>query len=211
MFVKAAPPSNDGAASRQTSTGACPRMLEKDHTLTMDKMIMSASIDSICRLNAADIMTQPVQVARDTWSVKMLLDFFAGQRISGAPVIATDGALCGVVSVTDVLRFENLADADKERMIGACGYSDYAGYELSPEDLHRLTRDADVNCPVSQIMTPRIITVEEDTPVTQVARLLRQHRIHRVFVLQDQKPVGVISTSNLLDVLINACDCRTTD
>ena len=44
-----------------------------------------------------------------------------------------------------------------------------------------------------------------------VARLLRQHQIHRVFVLQDQKPVGVISTSNLLDVLINACDCRATD
>ncbi len=188
-----------------------PYMLENDHIQPKDKITMKVTTDSICRLTAVDIMTQPVQVVRDTWSVKMLLDFFAGQRISGAPVINNDGALCGVVSVTDVLRFENLADADKERMIGACGYSDYAGYELSPEDLHRLTRDADVNCPVSQIMTPRIIAVEGETSVTDVARLLRQHQIHRVFVLQDQKPVGVISTSNLLDVLINACDCRATD
>ena len=60
-------------------------------------------------------------------------------------------------------------------------------------------------------MTPHIISVETTTSVKAVASLLRERQIHRAFVLSEQKLVGVISTSNLLDALIASCACENTN
>ncbi len=165
---------------------------------------MSQSLSPFSHLLASDIMTQPVLAARDTWSVKILLDFLSTHRISGVPVTDEQGRLRGVVSLTDVLRFENLPDAEKQKLVAASCYEEYAGYELRPDDWHHLALHADVNTKVSRIMTPRVIAVAPDAPVAAVAQLMRAHRIHRVFVMQDNKALGVISTSNMLDVLIGA-------
>lgn len=166
------------------------------------------SSTSLCQLKAQDIMSTPVLTAHDTWSVKMLLDFFSQHRITGVPVTNYEGVLKGVVTMSDVLRFENLPTIEKERLIGVSCYGEYASYELSHEDLAQLVQHADINCPVAQIMTPHIISVERDVTVPEVAQLLRSKEIHRVFVLEKQQLVGVISTSNMLDALIGVCkDC----
>lgn len=169
---------------------------------------MNNTTSSLCQLIAKDIMSTPVLTAHDTWSVKMLLDFFSKHRITGAPVTSYEGELKGVVTMTDVLRFENLPSLEKERLIGVSCYGEYATYELSHEDLAQLVQHADINCPVGQIMTPHIISVAVNTPVPEIAKLLREREIHRVFVLEHQQLVGVISTSNLLDALIHACSCK---
>lgn len=166
---------------------------------------------NLCQLTANDIMSSPVLTAQDSWSVKMLLDFFSKHHITGVPVTNYSGQLKGVVTMTDVLHFENLPTLEKERLIGVSCYGEYAGYEFSANDLQQLAQHADINCPVAQIMTPHIISVEMTTPVTAVARLLREREIHRAFVLSEQKLVGVISTSNLLDALITSCACENTD
>lgn len=169
---------------------------------------MNSSAASLCHLNAKDIMSSPVLTTHDTWSVKMLLDFFSKHRITGAPVTDYQGRLKGVVTMSDVLRFENLPAVEKERLIGVSCYGEYASYELSHEDLVQLVQHADINCPVAQIMTPHIISVASNTSVPDVAKLLREREIHRVFVLEDEQLVGVVSTSNLLDALISACACQ---
>ena len=161
---------------------------------------------AICGLTAADIMSTPVQVIPDNWSIKQMLDFMATHHITGAPVANAAGGLVGVISATDALRFENLPDDTKAELVRTAMESQYGRLDWPADDLRRLAVHADANCPVSQIMTPRIIAVEPATPVAAVAALLREHGIHRVFVLEDGRPVGVISTSNLLDVLIRSCE-----
>jgi predicted transcriptional regulator len=49
--------------------------------------------------------------------------------------------------------------------------------------------------------------VSQSTSILEVAKLFLEKRIHRVFVEQNQKLVGVISTSNLLTAMIKSCDC----
>lgn len=168
-------------------------------------MASISSPQSINESTAKNIMSSPVQTVKENWSVKNLLDFFVTHRITGAPVIDANGAVTGVVTMTDVLRFENLPKIEKERLIGVSCYGEYAGYVLSATDISSLAEHADINCPVAQIMTPHIISVDVDASVMEIATLLREKEIHRVFVLEKNKPVGVISTSNLLDVLISAC------
>lgn len=166
--------------------------------------------DQLCSLAAENIMTRPVQTAYEGWSVKMLLDFFLRHSISGAPVMASDGELVGVVTMSDVMRFENLSPREKERLAGMSCYSEYFAFEFSKEDIAKMMQNADTNCTVNQIMTPSVIQVEASESVTNVAKLMREKKIHRVFVCADKKAIGVVSTSNLLDAMIATCGCDQT-
>ena len=56
-----------------------------------------ASLPDFCQLQAGQIMSVPVQTVYEGWSVKRLMKFLVEARISGAPVIASDGELVGVV------------------------------------------------------------------------------------------------------------------
>lgn len=166
------------------------------------------STQQLCQLTAEAIMTSPVQMAYEGWSVKMLLDFFLRHSISGAPVIASDGELVGVVTMSDVMRFENMSPREKERLAGLSCYSEYFAFEFNKEEISKMMQNADTNCTVNQIMTPNVINVDAHLCVTDVAKVMREKKIHRVFVCADKKILGVVSTSNLLDAMISACSCE---
>jgi predicted transcriptional regulator len=50
-------------------------------------------------------------------------------------------------------------------------------------------------------MTRNVVTVTEDTPVSDIARLLERHRIKRVPVVRDGTLVGIVSRANLIQGL----------
>jgi CBS-domain-containing membrane protein len=54
------------------------------------------------------------------------------------------------------------------------------------------------------VMTQNVITVDEDTPLNEIAELLERHHIKRVPVLSDGKLAGVVSRANLLHGLANS-------
>jgi len=53
------------------------------------------------------------------------------------------------------------------------------------------------------VMTKNVITVDEDTPVGEIASILESRRIKRVPVLRDGKLVGLVSRANLLHALMS--------
>lgn len=164
-------------------------------------------IDGLCRLQAGQVMTAPVQTVYEGWSVKRLMKFLRETRISGAPVIASDGELVGVVSISDVVRFENLDPQDKLTAARLDCYNEYVGYQLGESDLKSLLEHADENCTVNAIMTPTVISVGLTTTLPEIAGIMRERNIHRVFVQDKSRVVGVVSTSNILDVISRLCDC----
>ncbi len=54
---------------------------------------------------------------------------------------------------------------------------------------------------VSTIMTEKVYTVPKYDDVSVAARIMRNHRIHRVVVTHEQKVVGVLSTFDLLELV----------
>ncbi len=164
-------------------------------------------IDGLCRLQAGQIMTVPVQTVYEGWSVKRLMRFLLEARISGAPVIASDGELVGVVSISDIVRFENLGQQDKLAAARLDCYNEYVGYQLTEADLKSLLDHADENCTVNAIMTPAVISVNLTATLPEIASIMRERNIHRVFVQDKSRVVGVVSTSNILEVISRLCDC----
>ncbi len=151
-------------------------------------------------LTARDLMQRDVvSVTPDT----PLLDvhrLFVEEEIHGAPVVDDEGRVVGVVTTLDLLRAveeeHDTAQADPTYFRDVLPYSspDWAG---GPEDF----QDRLAQRTVSDAMTTEVITVRADAGVPEVARLLREHRVHRVLVVEDHRLAGIISSFDLVGLL----------
>ena len=142
-------------------------------------------------MQARDIMTPDViSVAPDTPLadvVRLLLE----HRISAVPVVQ-DGAVVGIISEGDLLRrVETHTDAPPSRWLELL----HGGSTRAADYVKTHGRRAD------EVMTRNVVTVGEDAPLVQIARLLASHRIRRVPVLRGDRLVGIVSRANLLQAL----------
>jgi CBS domain-containing protein len=107
-----------------------------------------------------------------------------------------------VVSATDIA--ENEVEGVEFVPDPASPDSYVRGWEdkLNPEDLRRLHMEGRTR-QVRDIMTPAVYTVEEDTPVSSLAKTMIAGRVHRLLVMRDQNIVGIVTTLDMLKLL---CD-----
>jgi signal-transduction protein with cAMP-binding, CBS, and nucleotidyltransferase domain len=54
---------------------------------------------------------------------------------------------------------------------------------------------------VSEVMTPDPMTIDEETPLAEIVRLLEERRIKRLPVVRGRRVVGIVSRANLLHAL----------
>ncbi|MBU3068919.1 CBS domain-containing protein [Aestuariicella sp. G3-2] len=151
-------------------------------------------------LCAQDVMTPQVLMAYEGWSIKRLSDFFVKNKISGAPVIASDHSLVGVVTVTDILSFENKSSEEKGELLQEV-YAEYVGQIYDDTVLQTMMSKADENCTVNQVMTNHVIKIDGKASLQEVAYVMLQHGIRRIFVTQNGIICGVISTRNILSAI----------
>ena len=143
-------------------------------------------------MQTKDIMTTSVisvpQDGKIEDAVRLMLD----HHVSALPVVDADGALKGVVSEGDLMR--RVRDTDGPRrswwleLLGGSGDSAHDFVKLNSHH-------------VTDVMTRDVVSVEEDTAVAEIARLLEKHRIKRVPVLRSGQVVGIVSRANLLHAL----------
>jgi len=128
-------------------------------------------------ITASDLMNPEVLAVRDNMTLPELASFLTENEFSGAPVRDRDGNLVGVVSMADLTR--------------ALAESPAASAE---------TRVADV-------MTPKVYTIAADASVSEVASAMLDNHLHRLLVTgSDGEPVGIVSTSDLLGLMIDEDD-----
>ena len=149
-------------------------------------------------ITAQEIMTPEVLLVQETWSIKQLADFFVEHHISGAPVVNHEQKFVGVVSISDMVQFDSMTAEDKANLVAAHAYTEVVGQRLNQSDIKRLASHANENCDIKSIMTPNIIDVELTATLPKIAGVIFDNHIHRVFVTENQKIVGVISTMNIL-------------
>jgi len=157
-------------------------------------------------ITAADVMNPRVLAAAADWTLPELADFLVEHQISGAPVVDPTGRLLGVVSLTDLaatLAHEPRAVPGPE---GDAGRRSAFFERAWPEGPSREVL-ADLEArgerrTVREIMTPEVYTVTEDTPVGELAETLIEEHVHRLLVTREEKVVGIVSTSDLLGLLV---------
>ena len=152
-------------------------------------------------ITAADLMNPRVLTVRVDLTVRELANVLVENEISGAPVEDRSGKLVGVVSLTDIAAALADDEEDSEGERGDFFLSEWADDGMSREEIEGLALD-EAELMVAEIMTPEVFTVREDTPVSEIAEAMIQNHVHRILVTREDRVVGIISTSDLLGLLV---------
>jgi CBS domain-containing protein len=151
-------------------------------------------------LQVRDVMTPSVRTVRADWTIEELKAFLIEHGISGAPVVDAKGQLLGVVSATDLLRQGDTGEGfDRQRAENLL--AEPLERALSRDELRSMYVDTGNGTVVRDLMTPVVFQVGEEAPVHEVADLMARGRIHRVLVVRDSKPTGIVSALDLVRVL----------
>lgn len=151
-------------------------------------------------ITGSDLMNPGVLTVREDLTVRELASFLLKHEISGAPVEDAQGRLVGVVSMADIAALAS----GEERGAAEEGSSFFGpAWEdgLDEEDMEDLHLDLD-GLRVASIMNPRIYSVREDATVSEIASMMLKGHLHRLLVTREDRAVGIITTSDLLGLLV---------
>jgi len=149
-------------------------------------------------LIAKDIMTPHVKSVPQSWTMQKFAAFLSDNDISGSPVADENGKLIGIATLKDIADFHfNQVDQDHESRMDADELKESRRLRMMIfEGL------AKVPVEVSDIMTPIMFSVKEEASIKDVAELMMQEHLHRVFVKQGDTLTGIITTYDLLKILV---------
>jgi CBS domain-containing protein len=125
------------------------------------------------------VMTvSPVVVSEDE-AIAGVAELMAGYEISGLPVVDSSDRLVGVISQTDLIRLQ--------------------GASIPWTGWHGLI--------VRDLMTWPAQTIDGTASLDEAARRMTEIGVHRLIVVDDERaPIGVISESDLVREIADACD-----
>lgn len=106
-----------------------------------------------------------------------------------------------VVTTESHCTVEHVRCIMERNKIGAIPVVDNEGRPIGIVSATDLVSDLNLRSPISKIMTKKVYSVPKYDDVSTAARLMRNHKIHRVVVTDEQKVVGVLSAFDLLKLV----------
>jgi CBS domain-containing protein len=125
-------------------------------------------------MKVSQLMQTDVQTVRPDVVVNDAVVSLAESHITGLPVVDGGGRLVGVISTTDILASEEEVEDQEAR-----------------EELFEGTL-------VQDLMTPRPLTIAPDATVKEAAQEMLYADVHRLFVVEQERVVGVLSTTDIV-------------
>jgi CBS domain-containing protein len=162
-------------------------------------MPLTTSID---KLTARDILQPALISVKPDDRLDAAERLMVGQRLTGLPVM--DGSrLVGVISRSDVARVHVLAESLDGQIAEELRWDETQADGFKHDDPERFLgfKPRLEKLRVKDVMRSQVVTCKPDSPVGEVAALLVRNHIHRVFVIEKDKPLGVINSLDLVALL----------
>ena len=146
-------------------------------------------------MKVREIMNSPVVTANEEDSLEQCARKMLELKIDELPVVNDDGELTGFLSVTDFVAKKATVSFSRTEILELFGqWFDKEGIEKMYEDAGRIT--------AKEIMSSPAISIGPDESVKEVFEKLAGAGIHSVVVVEDEKPVGLISVSDFLKLIV---------
>jgi len=146
-------------------------------------------------MKAREVMTAEVASVGLDAPRRAIAQLLLKKGISAVPVVDAKGVPVGMVSEGDLIGRD---DSDREARRDWWLTLLAEGEALSPEFLAGLRAPERT---AGDLMSAPVVTVDEDTDVSEIARVLTAYRIKRVPVVRDGRVVGIVSRGDLLRAL----------
>ena len=138
----------------------------------------------------ASVMTTPVVTVTPETSFKEAVRILRRKRVSGLPVVDSNGSLVGIVSEVDLLNKVERRAPD--------------AYLIESRQ-HRVDRVRAAALDVRSAMSTNVATVSPDLPIALAAREMHQRGFKRLPVVDDAgKLVGIVTRGDLLTVFLRS-------
>ena len=134
-----------------------------------------------------DRMSKNPVTIRPGASVPDALKVMQGSKVRQLPVLDDTGKMVGIVSLVDLFRV-----------------SPSPATSLSVWELDYLLE----KITVEKVMTQDVITVSEDTAVEEAGRIMSDNKISGLPVMRDGELIGIITESDLFNVLLDLFGAR---
>ena len=143
-------------------------------------------------MNVAALMSTNIVSVLPSTTLADAVRIMIANRVSGLPVLESDGRLVGMITEGDLLRRTELESEGKQ--------PSWLKLFLMPS---RVAADyvATHGRHVSEVMTPNPISISPATDLAEVARLMLHKHVKRLPVLEAGRLVGIISRSDVLRAL----------
>ena len=135
-------------------------------------------------MKVKEIMTRDVLTVTKDLSIRRLIKLLDKNKITGAPVVDEQGKLIGIVSSKDVIR--------------AIDHLIRVHVSLDEQKEHK----GQYNW-VDGVMTTDVVTAGEEEDVREVFGTMLRLQIHRIPVVKEGKPVGIISSQDACKIIAN--------
>ncbi|MFN3480013.1 MAG: CBS domain-containing protein [Thermodesulfovibrionales bacterium] len=142
-------------------------------------------------LRAKDIMTEDVITVSPSMTIEELARVLMKNQISGAPVVDEDGSLIGIVTENDLItQNKRLHIPTILRLFDAFIP---LGTSRLEKEIKKITATT-----VGEVCTKKVITVEPETPLEEIATIMTEKKIHLIPVLEKGKIVGIIGKRDII-------------
>ena len=144
-------------------------------------------------MRAHQIMSRPVITVTPDTTIVEAANTMLQKHISGLPVVDATGKLVGVLSEGDFVRRSEIGTQRRR--------SRFLRFILGPgKAASDFVREH--GSKVSEIMTTEpLLTVGEETTLEEIVELMERNNIKRLPVISNDKVVGMVSRSNLLQAV----------
>ena len=139
-----------------------------------------------------DRMTSPALTVGPDDPAAEVVRVCLSRQITGVPVADVDGRPLGVVSIVDLRCNNDDKNIERRNAWLRLAADDET---MSEADLEALTQGLG---PVRELMASPAISVDEDAPIIEAARLISKHSIKRVVVTRKGRISGVVTRADLL-------------
>lgn len=122
--------------------------------------------------------------------------FLLDHGITGAPVIDASGTPIGVISMSDLTAHA----AGLDRAEDGSFLRDL--WHPTPGDDHELHgHQFEGSACARDVMTEFLVRVDVDTSVRELLELMKAAQMHRIFVTEEDRLVGIVTTLDLVTLL----------
>ena len=152
-------------------------------------------------LRAGEIMTKALVCATPHQSLADVETLLIEHRVSGVPVVDR-GRLVGILSRSDIVRVQVLMNSLDGQVTDQISGGDQAdGFQHDPRAEFQGFRQMLTKLTVKDAMHDQVVTCEPESLVNEVAEAMVRQHIHRVIVVEQDRPVGIISSLDLVKLV----------
>ncbi len=148
---------------------------------------------------AKDIMNTNVISVKVGTNLKEAVQILNENKINGLPVLDDNDNLVGILTESDIIQYSSkthvTSTMDKSGWTSPYEKTwEKTGYQLGANILHRAS--------VESVMSKKVVTVQLDTAMTDIAKTMRKKDINHLPVLdKDNRLCGIIAREDIISYL----------